>query len=573
MKPGLFNLFSALSILLLVVASQSPAQTPQRDNLPRTASISGRVTVGGKPAANAMVMVMEVDPDSKHFSGYVSSHHALVKVRTDGDGRYQVTGLATGAYQVRALSKAYAQANSSLQYDLFKSVTLDEGESRDHVDFALVRGGAITGRVTDAEGRPFIAANPELLLLDGGSNPRERYDFNSRHLTPPDDRGIYRFYGLPAGRYILSVSGRYSGRRKYPSAFYPGVTDIGQAKVIEVKEGKEVTGIDIRLGVAEKVYEVAGRVIDAETGRAAPRAGVVCARVDGEEAGYSRSVEADEQGRFKIERLSAGRYELWSTNRREENGQPNGGKITFEINGADVSGLEVRGARASALSDVVVLEGAITGRVSGPEGLSLEDVEVYASRIGGGHNSDHSASSDEEGNFKLTGLAPGLYLVGSRAPGFIGAGASTENAIHRIGESVSINLTRGGVITGRVTDETGEPIVGVAVNPYLLRDLEGQTASRWHDGSFIGSETDDRGIYRIYGLLPGVYVISIGGSDDWPSDTARIKRDTPTYHPSSTRDAAAEITVRGGEEVSGIDIRHRAERGHIVSGALSTVFG
>jgi hypothetical protein len=39
MKPGLLNLFSALSILILDLVSRSNAQTPQRDNRPRTASI------------------------------------------------------------------------------------------------------------------------------------------------------------------------------------------------------------------------------------------------------------------------------------------------------------------------------------------------------------------------------------------------------------------------------------------------------------------------------------------------------------------------------------------------------
>ena len=569
MKLRLPGLISTLSILLLVAAGQPSAQTPQRNNRPRTASISGRVTVGGKPAANAMVIVMGVDPDSSHFSDHVSSHHALVRVRTDAAGRYQATGLTKGAYQVRALSKAYAQAKSPLQRDLFKSVTLDEGESRDNVDFALVRGGAITGRVTDYEGRPFIAANLELFLLNENGDPLESYDFNSRRMTPPDDRGIYRIYGAPAGRYILSAQGYYFGRRRHASVFYPNAADLKQAKVIEVKEGEEITGIDIRLGAAEKVYEVSGRVIDAETGRAAPEAGVVCARVDGQDAGSSIGSVADDQGRFKFQRLPAGRYELWSTDRWEENGQHNSGKIAFEINGADVRGLEVRALRGSTLSDAVISEGVITGRVIGADGQALEDVEVHASRIGGARNSDHSTISGAYGDFKLTGLAPGLYVLSPRAPGFIVAGASTEHAIHRIGESVTINLTRGGVITGRITDETGEPIVGVAVTPRRLRDLEGRTAPQRNDGSFVGSMTDDRGIYRINGLLPGVYVVSIGGADDWPSDTAQVQRDAPTYHPSVTRDTAAEIIVRGGEEVSGVDIRHRAERGHIVSGAVA----
>src|SRR5262249_14058696 len=45
--------------------------------------------------------------------------------------------------------------------------------------------------------------------------------------------------------------------------------------------------------------------------------------------------------------------------------------------------------------------------------------------------------------------------------------------------------------------------------------------------------------------------------------------ETPTYHPSSTRAAAVEITVRAGEEVGGIDIQRRGERGHAITGNIS----
>src|SRR5262249_19007804 len=159
MKPNPLSLFSALSISLLAAAIQSPAQTAQRtpDNRPRTASISGRVTVAGKPATNALVMVAEVDPQSRNewpnTYGYYgeSEQRSFIKVRTDGDGRYRVVGLTDGVYLIRALSKAYVQPKDSSKFSTFKSVTLDEGESRDGVDIALVRGGVVTGRVIDAE--------------------------------------------------------------------------------------------------------------------------------------------------------------------------------------------------------------------------------------------------------------------------------------------------------------------------------------------------------------------------------------------------------------------------------------
>ncbi len=215
-------------------------------------------------------------------------------------------------------------------------------------------------------------------------------------------------------------------------------------------------------------------------------------------------------------------------------------------------------------------EGAITGRIIGPDGQPMAEARVSAYGISARSGSGYSATSDDDGNFKLTGLSPGAYVLSAQAPGYVTAEASTENAVHRIGEDATISLVKGGVITGRVTDEAGEPIVGVSVISHRVRDPEGRTiGSRFGMFGFRLVMTDDRGIYRIYGLLPGVYIVSIGISAEYGLDDAQIRRDAPTYYQSATRDTATEINLRGGEEVSGIDIRHRSERGRIVSGTVS----
>ena len=211
-------------------------------------------------------------------------------------------------------------------------------------------------------------------------------------------------------------------------------------------------------------------------------------------------------------------------------------------------------------------EGAITGRVIGPDGQPMADARVIALRISERSGSWLSAVVADDGNFKLTGLSPGIYTLQAHAPGYISAETPAENAIHRIGENVTLGLVKGGVITGRVTDEGGEAIVGVSVTCHRLRNPEGRTTGSQFDIIHygIGGVTDDRGIYRVYGLRPGVYIVSVHSDDG-----AQIRSDSPTYYPSATRDTAAEINVRGGEEVSSVDIRHRGDLGHIVSGSVS----
>src|SRR6185503_2040169 len=97
-----------------------------------------------------------------------------------------------------------------------------------------------------------------------------------------------------------------------------------------------------------------------------------------------------------------------------------------------------------------------------------------------------------------------------------------------------------------------------------VRDPKGPFARMPQFGNTERS-TDDRGLYRIYGLAPGIYVVSAGGAGNQSYQLTPYETDVPLYAPSSSRDTATEFTVRSGEETTA-DIRYRSELGHTVSG-------
>jgi protocatechuate 3,4-dioxygenase beta subunit len=113
-------------------------------------------------------------------------------------------------------------------------------------------------------------------------------------------------------------------------------------------------------------------------------------------------------------------------------------------------------------------------------------------------------------------------------------------------------------------------MVGVDVSATMVRDAEGYSVRDALEGD--PRMTDDRGIYRIYGLRPGSYIVGTSGSmsDAYFSPYA----DSPmTYHPSSTHDTATEVAVASGAEARGVDIQFRGGPGYVVSGTVITTSG
>ena len=217
--------------------------------------------------------------------------------------------------------------------------------------------------------------------------------------------------------------------------------------------------------------------------------------------------------------------------------------------------------------------GKITGRVVTDDGKPLTDAVIYIFKVYASvAAAPQNVQTDAEGKFQSATLSPGLYSISAMLPGFTlsqpDLNENGEPRFYRPGDAVSLTLMKGGVITGVVRDSAGEPVVGVLVRAARVRDARGKRPAR--PGMFARDRmTDDRGIYRIYGIEPGTYVVSAGGSSRMSGVSYAYSGDAPTYFPASTRDTAAEVVVRHGEEVTGIDIRYRHERGRLISGTVS----
>jgi hypothetical protein len=210
----------------------------------------------------------------------------------------------------------------------------------------------------------------------------------------------------------------------------------------------------------------------------------------------------------------------------------------------------------------------ITGRLVTTTGEPAANGMIYAAPVGMAAPQQPSRA-DSSGNFKLDNLDVGLYRIWATLPGYVSAdqpGISGPQ-YYRAGDSVTLTMVKGAVITGTVTGPNG-PVVAVMVRAIRLRDGDGKPLPL----PIVVREriADDRGIYRLYGLPPGTYVVSAGGPPrfGWGMAPTPFGAEMPTYFPSATRDTASEITVRSGDETTA-DISYRGEPGRTISGAVS----
>ncbi len=233
-------------------------------------------------------------------------------------------------------------------------------------------------------------------------------------------------------------------------------------------------------------------------------------------------------------------------------------------------------AAASTEDAASNLYGAITGRVISEDGpLPFVNITVLPvnlnNRGGRGGNPVRSVTTDAEGNFKVDGLHASAWNVIPTAQGYVVETSTDETApqFYRINESATIRMSKGGVITGRVLNAAGEPLIAVPISVQYVRDAQGRPAS---GGGAIGFfQTDDRGVYRLYGLASGSYVVSAGrtGGAGGGGGRSPYDGDVPTYFPAATRDTAVEVSVSSSGETGGIDIQYRGDKGRAISGKIT----
>ena len=300
---------------LLVALTLSQAAVPAA-----AGRISGRVTAEGAntPIAGARVMLFPTGRPTGPFG-------MPPQLVTDQNGRFVFEQVAAGNYRVEVQKAGFVPLSNPPQPP--PTITVAAGQSLDNVDFRLQRGGAITGRVLEANGEPMPDARIVAMRRAQSSAPGRRFGptpMQSGQQT--NDLGEFRVSGLAPGEYVIAampggapfgvpaVAPTAAGtvRTTTATTFYPGTTDEAAAQPIVIVSGAEVGNIVFTMQTAP-VFSVSGIVVD-ESGSPIARA-MVTLRGDPRSGiamfiGFAGSAQSLDDGRFVIGEVPSGSYRV-----------------------------------------------------------------------------------------------------------------------------------------------------------------------------------------------------------------------------------------------------------------------
>ena len=508
------------------------------------ATVSGKVTIKGKPAPGVVVGLRLSQP---------TQFDSTFKATTDQDGKYRITEVPGGSYQVAPVAPAFVISDTNKAWG--QSLIITEGDNVEGIDFDLIKGGVITGKVMDTDGHPIVEEGVNLLSAD---YPRSRSTFHVPGAFQTDDRGIYRMFGIPPGRYKVSVGdesvyrGVGRGRHSLPITFYPDTGEAAKAAVVEIGEGTEATKIDITLSHPREGFAVSGRVVDGETDKPVPNVAIYLEKtmiIDANTTsgtGGGTDVRSNADGAFRLEKLTVGKYSISIQPPPESDLRAE--RVAFDVIDQDVTGLLIKTTTGASLAGTVVLEGSRGASSLGVQAPSW--ISAHLRNESGSFNSSQSVQIKPDGSFRIGGLLAGTvsFSVGSWGP--------TGNA-----KAITISrIERDGVVQPRgIEVKTGEHVSGIRIfaayssgsirgvvkvengalppSAHLVVGLSKVGDANENMGG--GTAVDARGRFLIEGLAAGTYELTVSAYvPEW-----RQRPRTSKQLVTVTEGAATDVTL------------------------------
>jgi Carboxypeptidase regulatory-like domain len=177
-----------------------------------------------------------------------------------------------------------------------------------------------------------------------------------------------------------------------------------------------------------------------------------------------------------------------------------------------------------------------------------------------------------DGRFVFRNVSPGPYTMEASRAGYVSEmignplSAATLNVpiVQQLNpgqmlSDVRLSLTPAGVITGRLTDDHGEPVVGTIIQAFKTTHRDG-LRERTSVQSVV---SNDLGEYRFFMLKPGQYYIAV-----FPP-TGALNFTIPLFYPGTIdANAAMPVDLHVGETIERLDFSSISTKNRRITGGV-----
>ena len=477
------------------------------------ATIRGRVLVSrtGEALRGATVQATSIGRDP----------HVLLRATTDAQGGFELLEVPPGPYRVSASRTGFVtrQLGQRGPFETADPITVGPGQSID-ANFTLTPGGAIAGRILDANGDSISGVRVQALRVQVVQGRRRLVPVGDERTT--DDLGVYRVFGLPPGDYVvgatigpetmtitsdrstsifvngaLVLSARAGHTSAYAPTYFPGTPVPADAHRISVVAAEDQNNVDFWL-IPSRLSRVAGTVRN-QQGEPIQARIELQPEVEGIRRSSLTTMSATD-GSFELNGVSPGAYYLNVLGRIVEDQPPDVAWVPLDVASEELAGLTIITTTGSTVTGSV--------RIDGTPPANTGNLRIIAQPLGGRSGSGQMTAAVAADRFQLANLiGPYGFVVDPLPAGYalktiVANGRDvTDIAIEfRGGDHVDVQVE----VTNRLAELYGtvrEDDQAVAQASVLVFPDD---AARWTGSSraIRTARTDQNGGFAIRGLLP-----------------------------------------------------------------------
>jgi protocatechuate 3,4-dioxygenase beta subunit len=493
-----------VSALAAITASVQTGSSPKPGRMQGTV-----VDAAGKPVRGAEIRLTPLtggmQPGGPAYPAVSDENGAFVLENITPHPRLGLTARKTGYQQFRYGSASQAAPTVP--------IPIAEGESLTGLVLVMEQEGVLTGRVVRAEGGGPMA-NAAIIV----TNTTAARTLPITGVT--NDRGEFRIAGLNPGSYRLAA--QIAEGAAVMTTYYPGVTDRAAATPLEVREGQQTTGIELRIPKI-KGYMLRGSFTGSSTGTvvysATPNGTSPALAMNG--AVMAPNPLRGDRSSFELGPLTPGEYLVMAMAVVGTKIAVVGRAVVTIVN-ADVDGVTLAPPRTYTVTGKVALEDGTVEQLLGsvpPAGgrggrgaaTNAGPTLTLTPKETGGSAAPVRATIGADGTFRFDDVQPGLYTLGStlfmatylKSLMWDGQDVTSDLKIESNGE-MSLTYRRGAVrVAGNATGADGKPVAGATA---LIWPAESRPART--GGGARASSIDATGAFAMPAIPPGLYYVA-----------------------------------------------------------------